>query len=83
VHAGAEVDQAAGRGDKDGEQVGGEHVDGEDVFEAVFGLDALRLPVADPRVVDHRVVASGGVGGRGDLARPRARQQIADQDRLG
>ena len=72
-----------GRVDEGGEQVGGEHVDGEDVLEAVFGLDAAGLPVADPGVVDDRVVASGGVGGFGDLAHPGDRAQVSGDDGLG
>jgi hypothetical protein len=60
VHARAQIDQAAGRGDERGEQVGREHVDGEHVLEPVRGGVQV-LAIADAGVVDNRVQGPRGV----------------------
>jgi hypothetical protein len=82
VHARAEEHQPRWPVDQGGEQVGGEHVDGEHVGEPVGRLDALGLKVG-AGVVDHRFVAAGGVGLRGDLAGLLDAGEVADQHATG
>ena len=83
VHARTEVDQPAGCQDQRRQQVRGEHVDSEDVTEAVDGLDAARFAVADADVVDNGVIAAEGIGLLRHLAHPGNALHIASHDVFG
>ena len=83
VHAGAQVHQPARTGHQGGEQVRSQHVDGEHVAEPVRGLDPVRLPVADPGVVDDRVVPAQRVGLPGDLVHALDGGQVTDHHMRG
>jgi hypothetical protein len=80
MHARAEVDQPGGPLDQAGQQVRGEHVDREDVLQAVIGADAPGLPVTDPGVVNDRVVRAARVGLLGDLPCAGDARQVTDDD---
>ena len=67
VHSAAEVDEASWSIDERCQEVGGEHIDGEQVRVSVDGFDAARFAVPDPRVVNDRVEVSECVGLPGDL----------------
>lgn len=65
------------------QQVRGEHVDREDMLQAVVGADAPRLPVTDPGIVNDRVVRAARVSLLGDLPHARDARQVADDDSAG
>jgi hypothetical protein len=83
VHARAQVDQPVRPFDQAGHQVGREHVDREDLGQAVRRLDPPHLTVADSGVVDDRVEAAGGVGLFGDLAHSGQVRQVPDEHAVG
>src|SRR5262249_53395618 len=55
VHARAYIDQPIGSLDQSRQDVWGEHIDGEYARHAGLRVDAPRLAIADPCVVDHGV----------------------------
>ncbi|HEY6472850.1 MAG TPA: hypothetical protein VIY26_08165 [Acidimicrobiales bacterium] len=78
VHSRTQVHEPIRPGHEGGHEVRRQHVDGEDVRQAVDGLDAPGLSVPDAGVVDDRVVPAKDVGLLGDLSHARNARQIAD-----
>ena len=68
MQARAEVDEPRRRVHERGQQVGRQDVGLKYVLEAVLGLDAAGLAVADTGVVDDRVEDAGRVGEVSDIA---------------
>ena len=83
MHSRTQIDQPVGRCYQSRQQVGREHVDGEDVREAIDGLDAVRLPITDTGIMDRRVVPAQRVDLLGDSPHLGDARQVADNDILG
>ena len=83
VHAGTEIDQPAGPAHQRGQHVRRQHVDRPKLAQAVLGLDAVRLAVADANIVDHRVEASAPVCLIGDVAHGGNGRKIAGENGRG
>src|SRR5271166_2058970 len=77
VHAGAQIDQPVGPFDQGGEDIGRENVDCENAGDARLRLDASRLAIADPRIVDHGVEAAEPIDLFGDALRAGDGREIA------
>jgi hypothetical protein len=83
LRATAKVDQPFRRLDQSRQQIGRQHIDGEKVRQAVGGLDAARLAVADADIVDDRVMRPQRIHLVGDAAHLRDDRDVADHDRVG
>src|SRR5271166_1062297 len=77
VHAGAQIDEPVGPFDQGGEDIGRENVDCENAGDARLRLDASRLAIADPRIVDHGVEAAEPIDLFGDALRAGDGREIA------
>jgi hypothetical protein len=63
--------------DQSGEHIGRENVDGKDARDAPLRLDASRLAVADPGIVDHGVETAEPIDLISDAGRARDGRKVA------
>ena len=77
MHAGAQIDQPVRPLDQSGQHIGRQNIDGEDAGHARLGLDASRLAIADPGIVDHGVEAAEPVDLIGDARHARKGRKVA------
>jgi hypothetical protein len=66
MHARTKIDEPVWPLDQGGENIGSQHIDGEDVRRAARRVDASGLAIADAGVVDHRIEAAQRIDLVGD-----------------
>ncbi len=80
VEAGTQVHETLRSVNQRSQDVRSERVHGKDMRQAVFGLDAARLSIPDPGIVDHCVERAEGVDLLRDVAGLPDAREISDDD---